>query len=89
MHYKNGREAKNGDKVVMITNGGKTVIGGFLYDAVAGNNGCNGRICVPSHSDHYANLSECLHVDDVNAVLSGSVPDTSKPAAAAATEAQA
>ena len=78
MHYKNGREAKNGDRVIMFS-GGK-VISGFLYDAVAGNDHCNGRIApVNPNNDHYANLSECLHADDVNAALAGTVPDTSKP----------
>lgn len=77
MHYKNGREAKNGDKIVMFANGGKTIVSGFLYDATAGNDHCNGRIVVPSSADSYANLSECLHADDVNAALANPVADTS------------
>lgn len=79
MHYKNGREAKNGDKVVMIS-GGRT-IAGILYNATPGQNACNGNIAETRNTDHYANLSECLHADDVAAALSGTVPDTSKPAA--------
>ncbi len=35
MHYKNGREAKNGDRVVLISNG--KITHGILYDATAGN----------------------------------------------------
>src|ERR1035441_4396182 len=43
MHYKNGREAKNGDKVMLIPSYGAPVVG-ILYDAQAGNDYCNGRI---------------------------------------------
>jgi hypothetical protein len=67
MHYRNGREAKNGDKVVVFTNGGP--VAGILYDAVAGNDYCNGKIAPISPHDLMPNLKECLHVDDVlNAV---------------------
>ena len=64
MHYKNGRAAKNGDKVVMVQKSG-IVTAGILYNAVPGNDTCNGRIALMSHNDPYANLSECLHADDV------------------------
>jgi hypothetical protein len=68
MHYKNGREAKNGDKVVMAqTFVGSTPVAGILYDAVAGNDTCNGRIAITTQNDPYANLKECLHVEDVAA----------------------
>jgi hypothetical protein len=78
MHYKNGREAKNGDKVVLTTNYGKPVIG-VLYDAQAGNDYCNGQLAPISSSDPIANLSECLHVDDVLKALS-EAPGCQKPA---------
>lgn len=89
MHYKNGRPAKNGDKVVLFpTHGSPTV--GILYDATAGNDYCNGRLAPISPSDPCPNLKECLHLDDVKAALPESVPDTSAPAsdgeAAAASE---
>ncbi len=76
MHYKNGREAKNGDKVVVIPSYGAP-FAGILYDAVAGNDACNGRIAVTSASDPMPNLRECLHADDIVGVAH---PDTSKPA---------
>ena len=64
MHYMNGREAKNGDTVLMIS--GNEVVFGILYGAVAGNNLCNGYLAQRRvGQDHYANLSECLHIDDV------------------------
>lgn len=64
MHYKNGREAKNGDKIVMVQSDGKAYAG-ILYDAVAGNDHCNGRIATLTQNDTYCNLSECLRADDV------------------------
>jgi hypothetical protein len=76
MHYKNGRVAKNGDKVVLLpTYGAPTV--GILYDAVAGNDSCNGRLAPISNSDPCPNLAECLHLDDVVKALPSVIPDTS------------
>lgn len=88
MHYANGREAKNGDKVVMITpvydqNGvkvGGVPVSGILYDAVPGQDYCNGRLALTSPTDPMPNLAECLHIDDVNALVGdkSKVPDSSK-----------
>lgn len=77
MHYKNGREAKNGDKVVFIPSWkdgeGKTVIGspmvGILYDAQAGNDFCNGKLAPMSPADACPNLKECLRLDDVQLAI--------------------
>ena len=63
MHYANGREAKNGDKVVLFTYSGPVV--GVLYNAIAGNDFCNGNIAVTKPNDPCPNLKECLHLDDV------------------------
>ena len=43
MHYRNGREAKNGDKIVKL-NGGAVVAFGVLHSATPGNDYCNGSI---------------------------------------------
>ena len=67
MHYGNGREAKNGDKVVFLGYGGPMV--GILYDATAGNDYCNGKIAVTKSNDPCPNLKECLHIDDVLALF--------------------
>lgn len=72
MHYKNGREAKNGDKVILIPSYGGP-IAGILYDAVAGNDYCNGKIAITTSSDPTPNLKECLHADDV---AKASIPDS-------------
>ncbi len=68
MHYKNGREAMNGDKVVLIPTYGPSMVG-ILYDAVAGNDSCNGKLAPVSPADPCPNLAECLHLDDVLAVV--------------------
>jgi hypothetical protein len=67
MHYANGREAKNGDKIVYFSYGGPVI--GILYDATAGNDYCNGKIAVTRPNDPCPNLKECLNLDDVLALL--------------------
>lgn len=68
MHYRNGREAKNGDKVVVIPSYGAPYIG-ILYDATAGNDYCNGKVALIASNDPQPNLKECLRLDDVVAAL--------------------
>ena len=77
MHYKNGREAKNGDKIVLLPSYGLPVVG-ILYDAQPGNDFCNGRLALTSPMDPTPNLKECLHIDDL---LSALAPKTDEPAA--------
>ena len=69
MHYRNGREAKNGDKIVKVDDNGKVVSFGVLHSAVAGNDYCNGNIAVVQSPTDYACMVDCLHVDDVAEVL--------------------
>ena len=69
MHYRNGREAKNGDKIVKLAMGeGRIVAFGVLYDATPGNDYCNGSIA-PVVNDTSACMCDCLHVDDLAAIL--------------------
>lgn len=70
MHYRNGREAKNGDKVVQLNGTGNIVGVGVLYDAVPGNDYCNGLIA-PTLGGQVtgACMCDCLHVDDLAAIL--------------------
>jgi hypothetical protein len=78
MHYKNGREAMNGDKIVLLSSYHNPVVG-VLYDAKPmGGNDCNGRIASLNDADPAADLKSCLHVDDILAVVT--VPDTSNSA---------
>lgn len=68
MHYRNGREANNGDKIVKLE-GGKIVAFGVLHSAVLGNDYCNGNIAVIQPANDYACICDCLHVDDVAEIL--------------------
>lgn len=67
MHYRNGREAKNGDKIIKLE-GGKVVSFGILHDATPGNDYCNGAIA-PLTSDTGACMCDCLHVEDLAEIL--------------------
>jgi hypothetical protein len=53
MHYRNGREAKNGDKIVRL-NDGKIEAFGVLHSATPGNDFCNGNIAVVQSAQEYA-----------------------------------
>ena len=68
MHYRNGREAKNGDRVVQLDSNGKITHMGILHDAVAGNDYCNGHIAAVVGGSG-ACMVDCLHADDVTAML--------------------
>jgi len=84
MHYRNGREAKNGDKIVQLgmqydgtkdEHGApvaKPVITGFgiLFNAQPGNDYCNGSIApLLGGAVVGACMCDCLHVDDLIALL--------------------
>ena len=73
MHYRNGREAKNGDKIVSFDGPpGEAMAVGVLRDATPGNDYCNGHIQQghePSGRDPIACMCDCLHVDDLAAIL--------------------
>lgn len=70
MHYRNGREANNGDKVVQLQMDGSVIIAvGVLYGATPGNDYCNGNIAPTQLQPTGACLCDCLHVDDLAAIL--------------------
>jgi hypothetical protein len=70
MHYRNGREAKNGDKIVQLDyDGGQLNAVGILQDATPGNDYCNGTIASTQTAHTIACLCDCLHVDDLAALL--------------------
>lgn len=81
MHYRNSREAKNGDKVVQLDGQGRVTAFGELRNAVPGNDYCNGEIVIrqPGRADAHvvtACLCDCLHVDDVAEILKEKGLDT-------------
>lgn len=70
MHYRNGREAKNGDKVISLAGYGSGPVNinaiGILFDAKPGNSHCNGSIAsIIGGPVVGACLCDCLHLDDV------------------------
>lgn len=74
MHYRNGREAKNGDVIVQLSGfpdgrGGKVDAVGVLHDAVPGNDYCNGKIAPTANEVRSACMCDCLHIDDLAAIL--------------------
>ena len=72
MHYRNSREAKNGDKIVQIRGEGVQIVAvGVLYDAKPGNDYCNGTIALAPIQGPTtgACLCDCLHLDDVAELL--------------------
>lgn len=76
MHYRNGREAKNGDRVVQTeTNSGKILATGQLQNAEPGNDYCNGELVITGYGPQGpaiiigACLCDCLHVDDLATIL--------------------
>jgi hypothetical protein len=75
MHYRNGREAKVGDKVVQLSipYGDEKVritAVGVLYDAKPGNDYCNGSIA-PTLGGNVvgACICDCVHADDLADIL--------------------
>lgn len=87
MHYRNGREAKNGDKIVQISTyydaDGKpypviTALG-VLYDAKPGNDYCNGSIAPVQQAITGACMCDCLHTDDIAEFLKEKGLDTRPP----------
>lgn len=69
MHYRNGKEAKNGDKIVQLDSNGQITAVGVLHSAVPNNDYCNGMIAPTQSPNTGACLCDCLHVDDLTAIL--------------------
>lgn len=70
MHYRNGREAKNGDTIIQLGSGnGRVNAVGVLHSAQPGNEYCNGNIAPIQNSVTGACMCDCLHIEDVEAML--------------------
>lgn len=65
MHYRNGKEAKNGDKIVSLGANGEIIAVGVLHSAVPGNDYCNGYIAPIQNPQYGACICDCLLVGDV------------------------
>jgi hypothetical protein len=80
MHYKNGREAKNGDTILILPKVGETYptpAVGVLFGAKGDSNDCNGSIApiLSGGQVCVADLKNCLHLDDIAAAI---IPDSTK-----------
>lgn len=69
MHYRNGRLAQNGDKVIQLDSEGHVVSAGVLYGATPGNDYCNGNLAPIQNPVTGACMCDCLHVDDLAVIL--------------------
>lgn len=70
MHYKNGKEAKDGDRIIDLQSG----LTGILHSTQAQSTTCNGRLAIVTPSDQYVTIGECVLLDDARAAF----PDRSK-----------
>lgn len=68
MHYRNGREAKNGDTIVQLQDGHVVALG-VLHNATPGNDYCNGSMAPLNTITLSACMCDCLHIDDLAALL--------------------
>lgn len=73
MHYKNGREAKAGDKVALVV--GEFSVVGILHSITPGSESCNARIAVTTPNDPYVTIKDCLHLSDI---AKATIPDSTK-----------
>lgn len=69
MHYRNGREAKNGDTIIQIGFDGKVNAFGVLVNAIPGNDYCNGTIAQAHPMPTMACMVDCLHIEDLMELL--------------------
>jgi hypothetical protein len=69
MPYKNGREAKNGDRVIWLPSYRGVRISP-IYDVTEDSLHGHAKFIVEDPLPLYVNLGECLHVDDMIEALS-------------------
>jgi hypothetical protein len=68
MHYKNGREAKEGDKIISVDYQ-KRVQVGVVLDLIAGSDTCNATLIRPIGQPWSVNLKDCYHAEDALAAI--------------------
>jgi hypothetical protein len=65
MHYKNGREAKEGDSA--IANNGQKIIAGTLHSLQSNATSCNAQLAYPVPgcvNNASVTVGECVHAED-------------------------
>ena len=81
MHYRNGREAKNGDVIVSISAFSALPVlrTGVLFAAQPGNDYCNGTLVpLTGGAPEGACLADCFHIDDVLEMIGGAARPAGK-----------
>ena len=70
MHYRNGREVKNGDEIVQINENGQIIHIGVLICVIVGDDYCNGMIA-DDRTKFFSGacMCDCLHMEDIAAML--------------------
>lgn len=91
MHYRNGREARENDKVIAPTwkdeNGKpKNVVAGTLHSLNAACTSCNGQIAYPvpgGTNQACVTIGDCWHAEDAFIAAEATLPkvEEDKPAA--------
>jgi len=77
MHYKNGREVRVGDRV-LVPNGNHTFVG-VVVQTVPNATSCN-LYAVPLRDTQLASAKDCLNLEDV---MAAKIPDATVPVLAA------
>ena len=78
MHYRNGREAKNGDIALSLMNPQQPIVGVLFGAKSEAGSDCNGMLAPVTPSGNYpicADLKNCLHIDDIAAAT---IPDSTQ-----------
>lgn len=65
MHYKNGREAKQGDVVLDLA--GTIPVAGIFHSPQPGSTSCNGQMPMTGGGTYYVTVGECLAIEDIRA----------------------
>ncbi len=74
MHYKNNREAHEGDPAITVSYG--TAIAGKLHSLMAGNTSCNAQIAYPTMGgigNTCVTIGECYHAADAFAAIEATI----------------
>ncbi len=76
MHYKNGREAHEGDQIIHRDPYTKKVTAGVLHTTSATAQTCNGQLAraLPGRvADLCVTIGDCVHAEDAYEALAGDV----------------
>ncbi len=80
MHYKNGREAREGDPVILLNNGRTTV--GKVHSIIAGTSTCNCTVAEPVTGGIQQltcrTLRDMHHAEDAHCVINNVIDESNR-----------